>query len=85
MRSGIILATLPVTLAADTLSITVMGITYNAIMPVVSGAMETGLASPLFYDALALVVAFVAAFPVNRFLIARGWGHTFVYEHHCEH
>jgi hypothetical protein len=27
-------------------------------------------------------VAFVAAFPVNRYLIARGKGHAVVHQHH---
>jgi len=30
----------------------------------------------------ALAVAFVAAFPVNRYLIARGKGHAVIHEHH---
>jgi len=32
--------------------------------------------------AFALVVAFVAAFPVNRYLISRGKGHGVVHEYH---
>lgn len=85
VRSGIALAAaLPVALAADTLSITVMEITDNAIMLVIPGAMEAGVASLLFWGALAvaLAVAFVAAFPVNRWLIARGRGHALVHERH---
>jgi hypothetical protein len=30
-------------------------------------------------------VAFVAAFPVNRYLIARGRGHAVVHEYHGGH
>jgi hypothetical protein len=30
-----------------------------------------------------LVVAFAAAFPVNRWLIARGKGHAVVHAHHA--
>jgi hypothetical protein len=46
--------------------------------------MEAGLASSLFWGslALALAIAFVAAFPVNRYLIARGRGHAVVHAHH---
>ena len=46
--------------------------------------MEVGLTSLLFWGslALALAVAFVAAFPVNRYLIARGRGHAVVHEYH---
>ncbi len=88
LRSGLALATvLPLAFAADTLSITVMEIVDNAVMLVVPGAMEAGLASPLFWGSLAfaLAVAFVAAFPVNRYLIARGKGHAVVHEHHGGH
>ena len=88
LRSGLALgAAIPLALAADTLSITVMEIVDNAMMLVVPGAMEAGLASPLFWGSLAfaLAVAFVAAFPVNRYLIARGRGHAVVHEHHGDH
>ncbi len=53
-------------------------------MLAVSGAMEAGLADPLFWASLAmsLLVAAVAAFPVNRWLIARGRGHAVVHAHH---
>jgi hypothetical protein len=88
LRSGLALgAAIPLALAADTLSITVMEIVDNAVMLVVPGAMEAGLASPLFWGSLAfaLAVAFVAAFPVNRYLIARGRGHAVVHEHHGDH
>ena len=79
LRSGLALATvLPLAFASDTLSITVMEIVDNLIMLAVPGAMEAGLTSFLFWGALAfaLLVAFVAAFPVNRYLIARGKGHA---------
>ncbi len=85
LRSGMALgAVLPLAFAADTLSITVMEIVDNAVMLVVPGAMEAGLTSLLFWGSLAfaLAVAFVAAFPVNRYLISRGKGHAVVHEHH---
>jgi hypothetical protein len=46
--------------------------------------MEAGLDSALFWGslALALAVAFCAAYPVNRWLIARGKGHAVVHAHH---
>jgi hypothetical protein len=71
-------------LAADTASITVMEIVDNAIMLVIPGAMEAGLGSALFWGSLAvaLAVAAIAAFPVNRWLIARGRGHAVVHGHH---
>ena len=71
-------------LAADTASITIMEIVDNAIMLVIPGAMDAGLASVLFWGALAfsLAVAAVAAFPVNRWLISRGMGHAVVHARH---
>ena len=71
-------------LAADTASITVMEIVDNAIMLVIPGAMDAGLASVLFWGSLAfsLAIAALAAFPVNRWLIARGRGHAVVHAHH---
>jgi Domain of unknown function (DUF4396) len=88
LRSGLALAAVvPIALASDTLSITVMEIVDNAIILVVPGAMEAGLADVLFWGSLAfaLAVAWVAAFPVNRWLIARGRGHALVHAHHGHH
>jgi hypothetical protein len=85
LRSGLALATVvPIALAADTFSIGVMEIVDNAILLVIPGAMEAGLADPLFWGSLAfaLAVAWVAAFPVNRWLIARGRGHAVVHAYH---
>jgi hypothetical protein len=85
LRSGLALGTvLPLAFASDTLSITVMEIVDNLIILAVPGAMEAGLTSPLFWGSLAfaLAVAFVAAFPVNRYLISRGRGHAVVHEYH---
>lgn len=71
-------------LAADTASITIMEIVDNAIMLAIPGAMDAPLDSLLFWGSLAfaLAVAAVAAFPVNRWLIARGRGHAVVHAHH---
>ncbi len=85
LRSGMALtAVLPLAFASDTLSITVMEIVDNLIMLAVPGAMEAGPTSLLFWASLAfaLAVAFVVAFPVNRYLIARGKGHAVVHQHH---
>ena len=85
IRGGLAVgAAVGIALAADTISITVMEIVDNAIILAVPGAMEAGLDSLLFWGslALALAVAFVAAYPVNRWLIARGRGHAIVHGHH---
>ncbi|HEX2182779.1 MAG TPA: DUF4396 domain-containing protein [Rubrobacteraceae bacterium] len=88
LRSGLALgAVLPLAFASDTLSITVMEIVDNLVILVIPGAMEAGLGSLLFWGSLAfaLAVAFVAAFPVNRYLISRGRGHAVVHEYHGHH
>ena len=85
LRSGLALTSaLPLAFASDTLSIAIMEIVDNLIMLVIPGAMEAGLGSLLFWGSLAfaLAVAFVAAFPVNRYLISRGKGHAVVHQHH---
>ena len=85
MRAGLAFrAALAVALAADTLSITVMEVVDNAVLLLVPGAMDAGLASVLFWASLAfaLSVAFVVTLPVNRALISRGRGHAVVHQHH---
>ena len=85
LRSGLALgAALGVALAADTVSITVMEIADNAIMLLIPGAMDAGLANPLFWGSLAvaLAVAFVVTVPFNRALIRRGKGHAVVHQYH---
>ena len=70
--------------ASDTLSITTMEIVDTAIIVAYPGAMEAGLGDTLFWGslALALFVAFWAAFPVNRWLLGRGHGHAAVHASH---
>jgi hypothetical protein len=88
LRSGIVLAAaIPVALAADTISIAIMEIVDNAIMLVIPGAMEAGLTNVLFWGTLAfaLALAGLAAYPANRWLIARGRGHAVVHAHHAGH
>ncbi len=71
-------------LASDAASITVMEIVDNLIVLVIPGAMDAGLDTFLFWGSLALslVLAGIAAFPVNRWLIARGRGHAMVHAYH---
>jgi hypothetical protein len=73
-----------IALAADTVSIVIMEIVDNAFVLLVPGAMAAGLDDFLFWWSLAvgLVIAFCAAFPVNRALIARGRGHAVVHAYH---
>ena len=83
LRAGLALAVVvPIALASDTLSIAVMEIVDNAIIVVIPGAMDAGLGDILFWGSLsfALFVAGFAAYPVNRWLLQRGKGHTAVHE-----
>lgn len=74
-------------LAADTASIALMEVVDNALMLAIPGAMDAHLSSPLFWGsmALSLALAGAAAFPLNRWLIARGRGHAVVHAHHEGH
>lgn len=85
LKAGMALgAAMGLVLAADTLSIATMEVVDNAVMAVIPGAMEAGLVNPLFWVSMsaALAVAFAAAFPVNRYLLARGKGHALMHSHH---
>ncbi|GAA4086359.1 DUF4396 domain-containing protein [Nonomuraea soli] len=75
---------LKVALAADTISIAIMEIVDNGVMLVVPGAMEAGLASALFWGALAFafVVAFLVTWPINKWIISKGKGHAVVHAYH---
>ena len=88
LRAGVPLgAAILLALASDTLSIAVMEIVDNAIMLLIPGAMDAGLTNLLFWGSLAvaLLIAGAVAFPVNRWLIARGKGHAVVHGHHHGH
>lgn len=73
--------------ASDTASIAVMEVVDNAVVFFIPGAMDAGLSSPVYWLSLALALALagIAAFPVNRYLIARGQGHALVHTHHSHH
>ncbi|HWM07717.1 MAG TPA: DUF4396 domain-containing protein [Solirubrobacteraceae bacterium] len=88
LRAGMAIgAVIPIALASDTVSIAVMEIVDNAILLVIPGAMDAGLDEIGFWAALAfaLLVAGAVAFPVNRWLLARGKGHAVVHQHHHAH
>jgi len=85
LRGGMALGrAIGLTLAADTISIVVMETVDNLIVVFVPGAMAAGLTDALFWGSLVLglVLAFSVAFPVNRWLIARGRGHAVVHGAH---
>jgi hypothetical protein len=85
IRAGVAAATaLTLVLAADTLSIATMEIVDNAVVALIPGAMDAGLGNEVFWMsmALSLVAAFIAAFPVNRYLLQRGKGHALTHKYH---
>jgi hypothetical protein len=88
LRSGMALgAVVPIALASDTISITIMEIVDNAILLLIPGAMDASLGDIGFWAALAaaLLIAGLAAYPANRWLLARGKGHALVHEQHHAH
>ena len=86
LRSGMSLRqAAPLAFASDTASITTMEVVDNLFILVVPGAIDAALGDALFWWSLAvgLAIAGVIAFPVNRWLIARGRGHAAVHAHHA--
>jgi hypothetical protein len=84
-RAGLTLRqVVPVALAADTVSITIMELIDNATVLLIPGAMEAGIGDPLLYASVAagFAVAYPFAFLANRYMIARGKGHAVVHEYH---
>jgi hypothetical protein len=75
----------PLALASDTASIGTMEIVDNLFILIVPGAISAGLGDSLFWWSLgvALLIAGAAAYPVNRWLLARGRGHAVVHAHHA--
>jgi hypothetical protein len=75
---------LSLSFASDTVSIATMEIVDNVFIVLVPGALAAGLTDSLFWWSLliSLAVAFAAAVPVNRWLIARGRGHAVIHDLH---
>ena len=91
LKAGIgLTAALSLVAAADTLSIFTMEVVDNAVMALVPGALHAGLVDPLFWISmpLSLAVAFLAALPVNEYLLKHHKGHAITmnalggHEHH---
>jgi hypothetical protein len=78
------LAALSIVFAADTLSIATMEVVDNAVMAAIPGAMAAGIVDPLFWISMpiALVIAYCAAYPVNRYLLTKGKGHALIMKYH---
>src|SRR4051812_9511863 len=88
VRSGMpVRRVAPLAFASDTLSITTMEIVDTLIVVLIPGAMAAGLGDALFWGSLAvaLLIAGAFAFPVNRWLLARGKGHAVAHAYHHAH
>lgn len=77
-------AVVPIALATDTVSITIMEAVANATMLVFPGAMEAGLDELAMWGPMALgfAIAFPFVFLANRALLKRGKGHALVHQYH---
>jgi Domain of unknown function (DUF4396) len=77
-------AIVPIALAADTVSITIMEVIDNLTVLLIPGAMEAGVGDPLLYASVAggFVIAYPFAFLANRYMIARGKGCVVAHQHH---
>jgi Domain of unknown function (DUF4396) len=87
LRSGMTVRQVaPLALASDTASIATMELVDNAFIVIVPGALSAELRDALFWWSLALglLIAGAVALPLNRWLIARGKGHSAVDAHHAD-
>ena len=85
VRAGLAFAAIvPIALAADTVSITIMEAIDNVTVVLIPNAMDAGLGDALFYGSIAagFAIAYPFAFLANRYMIARGRGHAVVHEYH---
>jgi hypothetical protein len=88
LRAGMALgAVVPLALASDTISIAIMELVDTAVVVLIPGALDATLSDALFWASLAaaLLLAGAAAYPANRWLLARGKGHAVVHQHHHAH
>ena len=72
--------------AADTVSILTMTIADNIFMLLIPGAFDKDLTHPVYWLSriMAMSVAFIAAWPVNYYLIKKGKGHALHTHHHMK-
>jgi hypothetical protein len=85
LRAGLALgAVIPLALASDTISIGIMELVDNTVVALIPGALDATLSDVAFWASLAfaLLLAGLAAYPANRWLLARGKGHAVVHQHH---
>jgi hypothetical protein len=76
-------AIVPIAVAADTVSITIMEAIDNLTVLLIPGAMVAGVDEPLIYASIAagFAIAYPFAFLANRYMIARGKGCAMAHQH----
>ena len=85
LRAGLALgAVVPIALATDTISITIMEVIDNAFMALYPGAMDAYIDDLLFWGPMmgGFAIAFPFAWLANRALLRRGKGHALVHQYH---
>jgi hypothetical protein len=85
LRAGLALgAVVPIALATDTISITIMEVIDNAFMALYPGAMDAYIDDVLFWGPMlgGFAIAFPFAWLANRALLRRGKGHALVHQYH---
>lgn len=77
-------AIVPIALATDTISITIMEAIDNAFIALIPDALHAGLTDWLMWATMAagFAIAFPVAFLANRTLIKRGKGHALMHQYH---
>jgi hypothetical protein len=77
-------AIVPIALATDTVSITIMEVIDNVFVALIPGALDAGLLDWLMWTTMfgGFAIAFPFAFFANRELLKRGKGHAHVHQYH---
>jgi hypothetical protein len=85
LRAGVgVQRAIAITVAAETVSISIMEAVDNTFVLAVPGAMDAGLGDAKFWWSIAVgfAIAFGPTFLANRSLIRRGRGHAAVHAYH---
>lgn len=85
LKTGaVFMVALKTVLLADTLSILTMEIVDNIVVAAIPGALGAGIVNPIFWVSMSigLTFAFIAAYPVNKYLIGKNLGHALIHNQH---
>lgn len=85
LRAGVkFWAALRLIFVADTVSIVTMVLADNICMMIIPGAFDKDLSHPVYWLSriIAMIAAFIAAWPVNYYLLKKGKGHALTHQFH---